>query len=100
MRRRRSWSEPVRPCVASIEKQVATMHDPLDALRLPIVPIEPRPEFAARLLRRMQSTTLSEARPTATVRYFVDDLDRAVEFYCHRLEFEEELRPGPTFAML
>jgi hypothetical protein len=28
--------------------------DPLDALRLPIVPIEPRPAFAAALLRRMQ----------------------------------------------
>jgi catechol 2,3-dioxygenase-like lactoylglutathione lyase family enzyme len=34
------------------------------------------------------------------VRYFVDDLDRAVEFYCRSLGFEEELRPAPTFAML
>ena len=29
------------------------MPDPLDALRLPVVPVEPRPEFAATLLRRL-----------------------------------------------
>jgi catechol 2,3-dioxygenase-like lactoylglutathione lyase family enzyme len=34
------------------------------------------------------------------VRYFVDDLDRAVAFYCGVLGFEEELRPSPVFAML
>ena len=28
--------------------------DPLDALRLPIVPVEPRPEFADDLLRRIE----------------------------------------------
>ena len=28
--------------------------DPLDALRLPVVPVEPRPEFAAALLRRIE----------------------------------------------
>ena len=30
--------------------------DPLEALRLPIVPIEPSPPFAAALLRRIQGT--------------------------------------------
>jgi catechol 2,3-dioxygenase-like lactoylglutathione lyase family enzyme len=40
------------------------------------------------------------ARDTATVRYFVDDLDAAVSFYRELLEFEEELRPSPVFAML
>jgi catechol 2,3-dioxygenase-like lactoylglutathione lyase family enzyme len=34
------------------------------------------------------------------VRYFVDDMDRAVAFYCRSLGFEEELRPAPAFAML
>ncbi len=74
--------------------------DPFDALRLPIVPIDPRPEFGAALLRRIQGRAATGARQTATVRYFVADLDLAVEFYCHQLDFEEELRPSPTFAML
>jgi catechol 2,3-dioxygenase-like lactoylglutathione lyase family enzyme len=74
--------------------------DPLDALRLPVVPIEPRPEFAAALLRRVQGLPEPAARHGATVRYFVDDLDRAVAFYRDSLGFEEELRPSPVFAML
>jgi catechol 2,3-dioxygenase-like lactoylglutathione lyase family enzyme len=37
---------------------------------------------------------------SATVRYFVDDLDGAVDFYRDLLGFEEELRPSPAFAML
>jgi catechol 2,3-dioxygenase-like lactoylglutathione lyase family enzyme len=37
---------------------------------------------------------------TVTVRYFVTDLDRSVEFYRDVLEFEIELHPSPTFAML
>jgi catechol 2,3-dioxygenase-like lactoylglutathione lyase family enzyme len=81
--------------------------DPLEALRLPVVPIEPRPEFAAALLRRVQGAPEPRQRPaslaarqSATVRYFVDDMDRAVAFYCRSLGFEEELRPAPAFAML
>ncbi|HWC37883.1 MAG TPA: VOC family protein [Acidimicrobiales bacterium] len=37
---------------------------------------------------------------SATVRYFVDDLDEAVAFYRDTLGFEVELRPSPMFAML
>jgi catechol 2,3-dioxygenase-like lactoylglutathione lyase family enzyme len=37
---------------------------------------------------------------TTTVRYLVDDLESAVEFYRDLLGFEEELRPSPAFAML
>ena len=37
---------------------------------------------------------------TATVRYFVDDLEEAVAFYRDTLGFEVELRPSPMFAML
>jgi catechol 2,3-dioxygenase-like lactoylglutathione lyase family enzyme len=74
--------------------------DPLDALRLPIVPVEPRAEFAAGLLRRLQSTDQSERRTTPTIRYFVQDIDAAVDFYRDYLGFEEELRPNPVFAML
>jgi len=148
--------------------------DPLDALRLPVVPVDPRPEFTAALLRRITSaaaeaqTRINEAvsgtseevgniglaiqramdnaeqvqqaqmrvRAAAieeliasgalerhvssqpapqppqsasiaarvggnpTVRYFVGDLDAAIEFYCQRLGFEEELRSAPAFAML
>ena len=76
------------------------MPDPLDALRLPVVPVEPRPEFAATLLRRMEGRDESAARQAATVRYFVTDLATAVAFYRDLLGFEVELRPSPAFAML
>ena len=74
--------------------------DPLDALRLPIVPVEPRPEFAEALLQSIQAVDQPERRTPPTIRYFVKDLDAAVQFYCQRLGFEEELRPDPVFAML
>jgi catechol 2,3-dioxygenase-like lactoylglutathione lyase family enzyme len=74
--------------------------DPLDALRVPLVLIEPRPEFAAALLRRIEARPGPLERHTATVRYFVSDLDVAIEFYCRMLDFEQELRPSPVFAML
>jgi catechol 2,3-dioxygenase-like lactoylglutathione lyase family enzyme len=74
--------------------------DPLDALRLPIVPVEPRSEFAEALLRRMQSPDQPEHRATPTIRYFVQDLDSSVAFYREHLGFEEELRPNPVFSML
>jgi catechol 2,3-dioxygenase-like lactoylglutathione lyase family enzyme len=64
------------------------------------VPIEPRPAFAAALLRRIQGGYMLVPRDTATVRYFVEDLDAAVAFYRELLGFEEELRPSPMFAML
>lgn len=74
--------------------------DPLDALRLPVMPVEPRPEFAASLLRRLRGEPPPVSGGGATVRYFVADLDAAVAFYCHGLGFDEELRAAPTFAML
>lgn len=74
--------------------------DPLDALLLPVVPVEPRPEFADALLRRIEARPGPLDRQTATIRYFVADLDASVDFYCRLLDFEEELRPSPVFAML
>lgn len=76
------------------------MPDPLDALYLPVVPVEPRPAFAAALWRRITEPEAHGGTRGATVRYFVDDVDEAVEFYCRLLGFEEELRPSPIFAML
>jgi catechol 2,3-dioxygenase-like lactoylglutathione lyase family enzyme len=35
-----------------------------------------------------------------SVRYIVDDVDAAVDFYSTRLQFEVAMRPGPGFAML
>jgi catechol 2,3-dioxygenase-like lactoylglutathione lyase family enzyme len=35
-----------------------------------------------------------------SVRYIVDDVDAAVDFYTSHLQFEETMRPGPGFAML
>ncbi|HYW23284.1 MAG TPA: VOC family protein [Terriglobales bacterium] len=76
------------------------MPDPLDALRLPIVPVDPRPEFADALLRRIEGRAEPAVRRTAGVRYFVDDLDAAVDFYRRHLDFAVDLRPSPTFAIL
>lgn len=73
--------------------------DPLDVLRMPSVAIEPRAAFADALWRRMTGGEEGVAG-SATIRYFVDDLDRAIAFYRDRLGFEEELHPSPTFAML
>jgi catechol 2,3-dioxygenase-like lactoylglutathione lyase family enzyme len=35
-----------------------------------------------------------------SVRYIVDDVDRATDFYVTHLGFETVMRPGPGFAML
>jgi len=37
---------------------------------------------------------------TVSVRYIVDDVDAAIDFYCGRLGFTEVMHPAPTFAML
>ena len=35
-----------------------------------------------------------------SVRYIVDDVDAAIEFYCRDLGFHEDMHPAPSFAML
>jgi catechol 2,3-dioxygenase-like lactoylglutathione lyase family enzyme len=37
---------------------------------------------------------------TVSVRYIVDDVDAAIDFYCRQLGFAEVMHPAPTFAML
>ena len=37
---------------------------------------------------------------TVSVRYIIDDVDAAVDFYAERLGFNVDVRPGPGFAML
>jgi catechol 2,3-dioxygenase-like lactoylglutathione lyase family enzyme len=37
---------------------------------------------------------------TVSVRYIVDDVDAAIEFYCRHLGFQEDMHPDPAFAML
>jgi len=37
---------------------------------------------------------------TVSVRYIVNDVDAAIDFYCQHLGFREEMHPAPTFAML
>ena len=37
---------------------------------------------------------------TVSVRYIVDDVDAAIDFYTERLDFVEVMHPAPTFAML
>ena len=34
------------------------------------------------------------------VRYIVDDVDTAIDFYCRNLGFRQEMHPAPSFAML
>jgi len=74
--------------------------DPLENLRLPIVPVAPREGFADALLRRLESSSFAPAaRTTPTVRYFVRDIEAAATFYRQHLGFEEEFRTH-TFSML
>jgi catechol 2,3-dioxygenase-like lactoylglutathione lyase family enzyme len=35
-----------------------------------------------------------------SVRYIVDDVDAAIDFYCRELDFREDMHPAPGFAML
>jgi catechol 2,3-dioxygenase-like lactoylglutathione lyase family enzyme len=37
---------------------------------------------------------------TVSVRYIVNDVDAAIDFYCQNLGFREEMHPAPTFAIL
>jgi catechol 2,3-dioxygenase-like lactoylglutathione lyase family enzyme len=37
---------------------------------------------------------------TVSVRYIVDDVDAAIDFYCRLLGFDEVMHPAPAFAML
>ena len=37
---------------------------------------------------------------TVSVRYIVDDVDKAIAFYCDQLGFDEVMHPAPSFAML
>jgi catechol 2,3-dioxygenase-like lactoylglutathione lyase family enzyme len=37
---------------------------------------------------------------TVSVRYIVNDVDVAIDFYCTQLGFREIMHPAPTFAML
>src|SRR3954464_196769 len=37
---------------------------------------------------------------TVSVRYIVNDVDKAISFYCGQLGFQEVMHPAPTFAML
>jgi len=36
----------------------------------------------------------------ANVRYIVNDVDEAIQFYCGYLGFKEEMHPAPVFAMI
>ena len=37
---------------------------------------------------------------TVSVRYIVNDVDQAIDFYTRHLGFREEMHPAPSFAML
>ena len=37
---------------------------------------------------------------TVTVRYIVNDVEDAIDFYCRQLGFDEVMHPAPAFAML
>ena len=48
----------------------------------------PRPEFAEALLRHMQQVEQPQRRTTPTIRYFVKDIETAVDFYRQHLAFD------------
>ena len=35
---------------------------------------------------------------TVSIRYIVNDVDAAIDFYCGRLGFHEDMHPAPSFA--
>lgn len=37
---------------------------------------------------------------SVSIRYIVDDVDAAIDFYCRLLGFQERMHPAPAFAML
>jgi catechol 2,3-dioxygenase-like lactoylglutathione lyase family enzyme len=37
---------------------------------------------------------------SVSVRYIVNDVEEAIDFYCNALGFHEEMHPAPSFAML
>lgn len=37
---------------------------------------------------------------TVSVRYIVNDVDAAIDFYCRQLGFHEDMHPASSFAML
>ena len=37
---------------------------------------------------------------TTSIRYIVNDVDAAIDFYCRQLDFHEDMHPASTFAML
>ena len=37
---------------------------------------------------------------TVSIRYIVNDVDDAIDFYCGRLGFHEDMHPAPSFAMV
>ena len=37
---------------------------------------------------------------TVSVRYIVNDVDEAIDFYCQHLGFSVDMHPAPAFAML
>jgi catechol 2,3-dioxygenase-like lactoylglutathione lyase family enzyme len=52
-------------------------------------------------LRRARDTIAREVHlDIVQVRYIVDDVAAAVEFYCGQLGFAKVMHPAPTFAML
>jgi uncharacterized glyoxalase superfamily protein PhnB len=79
------------------------MADPLDVLRLPVVPLAPRPAFAAELRRRLvhalhpdpEGTAMPETATTHSVTPYiaVHDAARAIEWY--RDVFDAEVVDGP-----
>jgi catechol 2,3-dioxygenase-like lactoylglutathione lyase family enzyme len=47
-------------------------------------------------------TNARQEEPMAkvSVRYIIDDVDAALDFYCRQLGFHEDMHPAPGFAMV
>jgi catechol 2,3-dioxygenase-like lactoylglutathione lyase family enzyme len=58
------------------------------------------PETTEKKPTSIRSINEVQTMSTVSVRYIVDDVDVAIEFYATHLGFEVELHPSPSFAAL
>ncbi|KAB2344327.1 VOC family protein [Actinomadura rudentiformis] len=92
-------SRPGPTKVPSTRERRAVMTDPMEALRTPVLPVDPDPIFAARLrermrralLRPMGDTMSTDMKPEAHLRSLtpyicVDDGRRALDWYARALD--------------
>jgi hypothetical protein len=83
-----------RPYTTSVKNTVVSRHSGDSFMRQPPREAALGLELGETPVGRVNETERSPMTQT-TVRYFVTDVDEAVDFYCNRLGFHVELPPAP-----